>query len=891
MKSTASTCRVRSWVIAVAPTLLLMLVTRAAMPQIINTYAGGGAYVNSPPLSVAMKPAAIVIGPDGGIYVAVRSYNACDNDACADDTDEDAEIFRIDPGTGKVTRIAGNGVEGAAGIGGPPSNVSMNDPQGLAFDNAGNLYIADAGNNRILKVSADPAFNPADPAALAGGPITSQSVVSVFSTLSHPVSLAVDASSSNLYIATTVDGYPALSGVTRISLSGGTTTPIAGCGTPGIPGCAETPVTGVAATSTAILPEDGGNDLAFDSAGRLYIAAAGYDQIERILRVDTNSVEHTLTVVAGPESSTNGFGCTQPGNAGSVLLGYLAIAIDGQGNLLLDEGISDRVCRISPDPATGVIDANSPIASIAGGAPFLQFVQYGQPGYGDGGSASDAVFSYPDGIAVDHAGNVFVSDGTEGRVREIPVDPVTGIVDGDSIISTAAGAGADAGGDGNPATAATTNQPVGVVVDAQGDLFIGSDHVIRRVDAKTHVISTFAGHLGAAPETCPLPQNGEPAACASFSIPYGLAMDSAGNVYVSDLSAVERISTSGTVTTVAGGGSGSAGCGEGGLAVDACLSDVHGLAVDQAGDLYIADTGDNEIREVTTDGTIRTIAGTGQAASLTNCPSQCDGGAAVDVPVTPMYLVWSPEPNLVVMRGQQGTAPIAIGGGALYFTDSGTQSVRKIDLYDDTIAPLLVVTYWLPCSDNPNVPCPPDGQIPNAYEAFGYDGGTPTGIAMDAAGDLFVGTTRGAIEEATTPGLLEGQLVTTGVGITAAPTNGSDPANPYGILVGDGGPAIDATLSSPQALSIDSKGNLYVADEGFHRVRVISGVARARGDVNGDGQVNKNDLALIMGALNAPASGPNDVRDVNHDGVINLLDARILVTLCTYPGCGTSPPK
>jgi len=85
-----------------ASALLFTLATPSALPQSINTFAGGGAYVNSPPLSVAMKPAALAVGPDGGIYVDLRSYNPC-GDGCGD-TDEDNEVFRIDPATGTVTR-------------------------------------------------------------------------------------------------------------------------------------------------------------------------------------------------------------------------------------------------------------------------------------------------------------------------------------------------------------------------------------------------------------------------------------------------------------------------------------------------------------------------------------------------------------------------------------------------------------------------------------------------------------------------------------------------------------------------------------------------------------------------------------------------------------------
>lgn len=891
--------------VLIASCAFVALASRPAAAQTINTYAGGGTYVDSPPLSVAMKPAGLAVGPAGGIYVDVRSYNPCD-DGCGD-TDEDNEVFRIDPATGTVTRVVGNGIDGAAGIGGSPRNVSLHDPRGLTFDDSGNLYIADAGNNRILKVSADPAFDPANPTALAGGPITARSVVSVFSTsFTHPVSLAFDASFSNLYVATTENGLAesAFSGVTKINLSDGTMTVVAGCLEANTTGCSATPVSGSPATAIAIWPEDGGNDLAFDSAGNLYIAAT-VSQVDRVLRVNTS--DDVMTIVAGPESSTNGVGCRQPGTAGSVSLGYLSIAFDGAGNLLLGDQVSERVCRVSPDPATGTIDSNSPIVSIAGGGSLSQFAQYGQPGYGDGDAASDAVFVYLDGMAVDHAGNVFVSDGTEQRVRKISVDPATGVADGGSTISTAAGAGAYAGGDGNTATAATMNEPFADAVDGRGDLFIASDGVIRRVDAKTGIISTFAGHLGPAPASCPSSQqDGEAATCANLTNPgpYGLAVDSAGNVYVANFSTVQRIDASGAITTVAGGGSGSAGCGDGGPAIHACLFNVHGLAVDQLGDLYIADTGDNEIREVTTDGTIRTIAGTGQTAAATDCDRYhgvCpgDGTPAIDASLNPIYLVWSPTQRLAVQRDQQAPMPIAVGGGTLYVTDAAHDAIRLVDLYTDDISTLQVPWYCIN-DQTSNGAC--NGTSGDQYQygvllgTCGLLCGLPNGIAMDAAGNLFVSTTMtayggNAIWEIPTP-----QFVAPSINPWASTllevipsSHATDRANPFGILAGDGGPSGYASVSSPQTLAIDSKGNLYVTDQGFHRIRLIQGVARASGDVNGDGKIDKLDIGLVTQALNTPANGPYDPRDLNHDGVINLLDARILVTLCTFPGCATSP--
>lgn len=679
---------------------------RPATAQTITTAAGGGGYTNAPPLSVDIgSPGALTVGPAGGIYVADWW-----------DLGEGSEIFRIDPATGAVTRVVGNGVPGSAGAGGPAADISLNEPTGLAFDAQGDLYISDTLNERILKVSADPTFDPADPAAMPGGPITSKSTVTVFSDLAgtygFPTTLALDPASQELYFAFTTVNYSNL--VMKITLSDGTQTAVAGC----TASCLALQPAGppVAATSVALSPVDA---IAVDSTGNLYLAdgndlASG--TATGLLKV--SATDGTISSIA-PDVSGRQAGCTRAGSLSQAYFLPTAVDIDAAGNLLLLD--QSRLCRIAVDPSTGRIDDNSQVVSLAGGGAPTGSTVAEQPGYGDGGLASNAYLDIGrfSAVATDTAGNIYVSSGVD-RVRKISVDPATGIADSNSLISTAAGVGPyPFGGDGNRATSATLDTPEDVAVDARGDLYIASDNLVRRVDAATGKISTVAGYWGVAPSSCPDggAWNSTSAICDSFESPTGVAVDASGNFYFSDGSnRVIRVTPTGAVSIIAGGGVGSPGCGDGGLATDACLSNPHGLAFDLKGNLYIADTGDNEIREVDTSGIIHTIAGNGQVNTSAPCNGSCpgDGGPAVDASLNrPMFLVVDPAGNV-------------------YFTDDGDSAVRRVDATSGVIATLSWDSFggWGTGSFCGNDPLDLSG-IWTCLQK-------PVGIALDAAGNLFV---------------------------------------------------------------------------------------------------------------------------------------------------------
>jgi sugar lactone lactonase YvrE len=270
------------------------------------------------------------------------------------------------------------------------------------------------------------------------------------------------------------------------------------------------------------------------------------------------------------------------------------IAVDPSGNLYIADSINQAIRRVSA--STGAV------TTVAG---------KGIPGNsGNGGLATAATLNNPTGVALDAAGNLYIADQGNNLIRKVTA--ATG------IISTIAGggisaSGADGLGDGGLATNALLYGPADVAVDASGNLYIADafHHRIRLVNASTGVITVVAGG-GSAPGSDGIGDGG-PATNAQLSDPSGVALDAAGNLYIADAGncLVRKVDMSTGLISVLAGNRNSGYSGDGGSAVYASLSSPTGVRIDPAGNIYIADFGNNVIRQVQASGKISTIAGSG----------------------------------------------------------------------------------------------------------------------------------------------------------------------------------------------------------------------------------------------------------------------------------------
>jgi uncharacterized protein (TIGR03437 family) len=351
-----------------------------------------------------------------------------------------------------------------------------------------------------------------------------------------------------------------------------------------------------------------------------------------------------ITTVAG--NFMNAYG----GDGGPATSAYLStptgLAIDLAGNIFFADSGNFRIRKVTPAGIVTTVAGNGTVGvSIAGN------------NIGDGGPATSAEFGpaplpFMQGVAVDLSGNLYITDVGNYRVRK---------VDTAGNISTVAGSGSPiSGGDGGPATSAGFAKPTGIAVDLFRNIYIAdaSASRIRVVSGTTGNITTFVG-TGVAGYS----GDGGPAASAQISVPIGLALDLQGNLYIAESGNVlygpriRKVTPLGIISTVAGNGTVGY-SGDGGPAVNAQLGGaLQGVAVDHAGNIYIADYTNDRIRKVDTSGIITTVAGTGRIGG--GSPGNGDGG----------------------IPSQASVQPGGLGldsAGNLYISDTTSAAVRKI---------------------------------------------------------------------------------------------------------------------------------------------------------------------------------------------------------------------
>jgi NHL repeat-containing protein len=613
---------------------------------VISTVAGG---VGGPAMGTKvalLTPCEVAFGA-GHLFIADR-----------------VSVRRLSPGTGYLTTAAGTGVAGLLGDGGLAVRASVSGC-GVAVDHFGNVVIADtdSGNERVRVVAhttgtfygrpmtAGHIYTVAGNGTVGfsgdGGPATSAE-------LANPEGVAVDAA-GNLLIADTSNGR-----IRVVAHSAGTF-----YGQPMTAGDIYT----VAGGGTGL--GDGGpatsaglglvRDVAVDAAGNLLIADHDSSRL-RLVAASTGTFYGQLRTAGDIYTvAGGGTGLGDGGPATSAGLGSPeAVAVDAAGNLLIADTGNNRVRAVAATTGTfyGQPMTAGDIYTVAGNGTF---------GFsGDGGPATAAALFEPEGVTVDSAGNLVISDSVNARVRVVAAS--TGTFYGQPMtagdIYTVAGNGTSRfSGDGGPATAAQLNDPASVPVDSAGNLVI-ADTFNNRIRVAAASTGTFYGQPMTAGHIYTVAGNGDglpsgdggPATSAGLT-PAGMAVDAAGNLLIADTFNARVVAastgtfygqpmTAGHIYTIAG--TGTAGfSGDGGPATSAKLGNPRAVAADAAGNLLIADTTDNRIRVVAhrtgtfygqpmTAGHIYTLAGNGKAGfsgdggPATSAGLHGPGGVAVD---------------------------------------------------------------------------------------------------------------------------------------------------------------------------------------------------------------------------------------------------------------------
>ena len=647
---------------------------------IIHTYAGTGGYTfggDGGPATAAqmMNPFGLYMDQSGNLYICDQLSNR----------------IRVVNSSGVISTVAGSGAFGGgtgtySGDGAAATAATMNDPTGVYCDQAGNIYIADRGNSRVRFVNKSTGLISTIAGTGTAG-FSGDGGSATAAKLNADAFIYLDAN-ANIYIsdynnnrirkiapvgtsiqassATICQGVPVLF---TDSTSGGTWT----SSNPAVAyvGTAIGEVTGISAGTATI------SYAVNFSCGLTYVLqpvtvnsfSAGTLSGPSIV-CPGNTITLTDATGGGTWSSSNPAAATVSGGvvtgvaAGNTTISYTIT--NGCGTLAARQQVIVGVPQISTFAGTGTAGST-----------------------GDGGQATAATFNATHSIWSDASGNTYIADVNNHKIR---------IVNPAGIVSTFAGTGvAGSSGDGFPATNATIQSIFSIVTDATGNLYF-ADNVSNRVRMinTSGIISTIAG-TGTAGSL----GDGGPATAAQLSGPGGLSFDQVGNLFIGDgnNNKVRKISPSGIITTYAGTGVlGSSG--DGSLAILATLSHPNYLHCDGSGNLYVADNGNSKIRKIDAFGVITTVAGTGTSGALgdggpaTAAQLSFPGGVALDGAGN-IYIAGDGNQKIRIVYASSGIINTYAGTGtAGYSGDGGAPATAKlntpVDVYFDNNGNLFI---------------------------------------------------------------------------------------------------------------------------------------------------------------------------------------------------------
>ena len=681
-------------------TLLAALVVVPALAQqdVISTAIGGGPS-DMPAVDANLSnPTAAVFDAAGNYYISASNQN---------------RVFKVDT-TGLLTVFAGNGLPGYSGDGvsGGAANAELNQPWGLAVDTAGNIYITDQNNFVIRKVDTSNTITTfSGTQATCGG---------TANTYCYPQGMTTDAS-GNMFLADSSDCE-----IKQIVLASKAVSVVAGNGTCGYSG------DGKAATLAELNQPSA---VAVDSAGDLFISDRGNCVIREVVKSTG-----VIKTIAGGTNNT-ALGCGYNGDniaatAANIYYPYGIVANSAGTTVTIADTYNHRIRQFT---VAGKIN------TIAGGGS----------GYfcGDGGPANAACLWYPNGIAVTSGGTFYASDSGNNRVRPFTAG---------GNINTAAGNGSTTVAtvtNGVPPTDVTLYQPWGVYQDPSGNIYVAdtSDEVVRELVKSSGVVNTFAGNGVAG-----FSGDAGSATAAQVYNPQGVARDSSGNIYIADQynCVIRIVNTAGTISTFAGidNGSGSASCGysgDGGPATSAQLYYPASVYVDSKNNVYIPDT-DNHVVRVVTSGTINTIAGIPNSAGYSGdggpaASAQLNGPSAVaEDGAGNLYIADTSNQRIREINAASGIITTVAGNGSAGFSGDGLAIDNSLyypaGIWSDVNGNLFIADQdnyrlrWVNAA----------GQMTtfagNASPGYNGDGAlatvaelsSPTGIWEDAAGNFLV---------------------------------------------------------------------------------------------------------------------------------------------------------